>query len=130
MFSNACTLYTAFFFFSFFFSNSRRPLFYIARSMSYLGCVIPQGDYMLKLPQKHRRTFFLFLLFKIKINFSFFFFILKQWGGTVIIECGRRQEGPQLYLIESAVLELCVGERSKKRCHFVKKAFCHIKLPL
>lgn len=57
--------YTAFF-------NSRRPLFYSARSMRYLGCVIPQGDYMLKLPQKHKRTFLLFLLFKIKINFSVF----------------------------------------------------------
>lgn len=76
--------YTAFF-------NSRRPLFYSARSMRYLGCVIPQGDYMLKLPQKHKRTFFLFLLFKIKINFPFF---LRQWGGTVIMELGRREERP------------------------------------
>lgn len=60
-------------FFSFFlFLNSQRLSFYSARSMRYLGCVVPQGDCMLKLAQKHKRTFFLFLLFKIKINFCIF----------------------------------------------------------
>lgn len=64
--------YTAFFFFLWRGVNSQRSLFYSVRSMRFLGCVIPQGDYMLKLPQKHKRTFFMFL-FKIKINFPFFY---------------------------------------------------------
>lgn len=40
------------------------------------------------------------------------------------MEFGRREERPQLYLIESAVLELCISERSeiegRKHCHSVQ----------
>lgn len=106
--------------------NSQRPLLYSARSMHYLGCAIPQGDYMLKLPQKHKRTLFLFLLFKIKISFQF----LLQWGGTVIMDLGRREEKPQYYLIESVDLYQGEREERKEHCEFEKMACLDNKLLL
>lgn len=80
MFWNACTLCIVFCFFLI-----PKGLCFIVRDQCvYLGCVIPQGDYMLKLPQKHERTFFLFFLFKIKINLFLFCFFYsggeeEQW---------------------------------------------------
>lgn len=102
MFWNACTLCIVFCFFLI-----PEGLCFVVRDQCvYLGCVIPQGDYMLKLPQKHERTFFLFFLFKIKINLLLFFVFL-QWrgGGTVIMELGR--EGGETLALFNRLC--CVG---------------------
>ena len=73
----------------------------------HFGCVVPQGDYMLKSTQKHKNNvIFVFsclvsLLFENKIN------SLQLWG-----ECGGNGGGMEVYLIEPTVLQLCTSERS------------------